>query len=399
MASLTDPGDAKSDSGDSASKNPSAEIVAVSLVLACALQLAENLLPRVPVFPWLKLGLSHLILLPFLLRYGAKPALALAWTRNLLTALVAGTPLTSTLVGMVAATVSVGLVGGALRPLARRNWLGWVGLGVASAAAHNITQLAVVETLLVNHDGFYFQLAPLAIWSLISGTLTALLAAAAMPFWNDLFNQSLPMPSVQQQTHALRPESERLFIAWALAALVLLVVPHLLFQGMVFVVLMVMIVGNGLRLRINPTHTPERPSFLFKSYWRQYGWRPMFGTWPLLVFLAWLHLFHHEGHLIGFLGMTREGIAEFGVHALRLINLSLVSPQLLRHFPQGRLLKMTSPFARGLCLALPSLAGLPLAIPAAARHLWLAWKQAGFRGWSHGLRQFAVAILTTGRNR
>jgi uncharacterized membrane protein len=178
----------KSDSNPGAIAEPAASTIAACLVLACAMQLAENLLPKIPLFPWLKLGLSHLILLPFLLRFGALPATALALSRSLLTWMVAGTPLTSLMVGMIAGVVSIAIVGGSLRSLARKGWLGWVGLGIASATTHNAVQLAVVEVVLVDHAGFYFQLAPLLLWSLVSGTVTALLAASALPFWDKLFS-------------------------------------------------------------------------------------------------------------------------------------------------------------------------------------------------------------------
>ena len=43
---------------------------AICLLLAASLQIIENLVPRIPIFPWLRFGFTYLVLLPFLLRYG-----------------------------------------------------------------------------------------------------------------------------------------------------------------------------------------------------------------------------------------------------------------------------------------------------------------------------------------
>jgi hypothetical protein len=263
-------------------------------------------------------------------------------------------------VGMAAALVSLGLVGAVLRPLARHGLLGWVGLGIASALAHNLVQLAVVEAVLVRHDGFYFQLAPMAIWSLISGTITALMAAAAMPFWRRLFTNSnepqalpRPEPSTPANGHA---KHTHLWV-WVGLALLALAMPWLAAQ----VVLFLCVAAARWAAAF---HQP--PSQRFKTL-RQ----PLQGTWVLLLFMAWLHLAHGEGHLIGWFGWTREGLIQFGTSALRYLILALIGPPLLEHFPRAWLAQSASPYARGLCLALPALAALPAAIPKAGRHLWV----------------------------
>ena len=53
------------------------KIFAGALILSTGLQIAESLVPRVPLFPWLRLGMSWAILLPFLLSFGVRPAIAL----------------------------------------------------------------------------------------------------------------------------------------------------------------------------------------------------------------------------------------------------------------------------------------------------------------------------------
>jgi uncharacterized membrane protein len=374
-----------------------ASTIAACLVLACAMQLAENLLPKIPLFPWLKLGLSHLILLPFLLCFGAVPATALALSRSLLTWMVAGTPLTSLMVGMLAALVSLTLVGGLLRPLAHRGWIGWIGLGVASATAHNLVQLAVVEWLLVDHAGFYFQLAPLLFWSLVSGTLTALLAASALPFWQRLFSGDFALPEAGESEKNLA--SERMAQTGRATAFQWRA-QGAFYLGLAFLGLVLFLAWWRAQLLMwTGLVTYSLWPNAFGSQTRSMGarfrtvWRATRSTWPLVLLMAWLHLFHGEGHLVGWGGVTHEGLAAFGLHALRLWNLALLGPRLLPFFPRAWLQKSSSPYAQGILIALPALAGLPAAIPSAATRFWKTWRRQGWNGFSESLNQFSTEVI------
>lgn len=367
--------------------SPDAATIAGCLVLACALQLAENLLPKFPLFPWMKLGLSHLVLLPFLLRFGAGPAIALTLSRTLLIWMVAGTPLSTMMVALAAGLTSLSFVGLCLRPLARWGLLGWVGLSVASAAIHNMTQLVVVEFLLVDHAGFYFQLTPLLLWSVASGTFMALLAAAALPFWVQLFDGSARSPifsGAAAQTPAPTLTAWNLrhkvaFFAGLAVLAVILISPDLRWQSVLWLVLVLLALW------------PRQGVFWRKRF--RSTFKPMWATWPFLIFLAWLHLFHGEGHLIGLAGLTQEGVQEFVLHGLRLLNLVVLGPRLLQSFPRHLLERSASPYAHALLLALPALASLPSAVPSAARQLWAAWRKGGSRGFAEGLAVFAAKVM------
>ncbi len=366
---------------------PDAATIAACLVLACALQLAENLLPKFPLFPWMKLGLSHLVLLPFLLRFGAGPAIALTVSRTVLIWMVAGTPLSTMMVALAAGLVSLTLVGVCLRPLAHWGLLGWVGLSVASATLHNITQLVAVEFLLVDHAGFYFQLTPLLLWSAVSGAFMALLAAAALPFWMQLFdgpatgamfsNAARQIPAQVGTVWNIR--NKIAFFACLFLLSAILVSPDFRWQSALWAVLVVLALW-------------PRPGFPWRKRFRA-TFKPMWATWPFLIFLAWLHLFHGEGHLIGFAGLTHEGVQDFALHVLRLLNLVALGPRLLQSFPRHLLERSASPYARALLLALPALTGLPSAVPAAARQLWLAWRKGGSLGFADGLSVFAAKVM------
>jgi len=348
--------------------------------MATALQLAESLLPRIPFFPWLKMGLSHVALLPFLLTFGAWPAALVAVLRNVLAWPFAGTPLSSLMVAMIAAIGSLGIVGLILRPLAQIKWLGWLGISCALAVSHNVIQLAVVEILLVDHDGFYFQVAPLLAWSLVSGLVVGSLAKLTSGFWDELFNLS-PSNFRTQSEEKLQPQQvasinlstkplRQKFILWAslFRIAVILFLPWLYLQ--------VLIIATTVTIALWPrSETTLRQ--------RSKVFLPLKQSWPLFPFIAWLHLSHGEGHLLANGWITEEGLKNFAIHSLRLANLALLGPQLWQFFPHELLKKSTSPYLQGFVQALNELTQIGPRAMQAARHLWPHWKN---RKWVEGLR-------------
>jgi len=322
------------------------------------------------------------------LRYGGGPAIALSVNRTVLTWMVAGTPLSSLLVALIAGTVSLAVVGFFLRPWVKRGLVGWIGLGMASAGTHNLVQLWVVETLLVDHAGFFFQLAPIALWSAVSGAIMALAAASALPFWNRLFareGRDGISPGVMPMAGGTVEPGKVIFFWLGLVYMAaVLFWPRMWGQAGLWVITIVLAwlpLGDG--------QTGSRR-------WRRV-FRAMKSTWPLLLFLAWLHLFHGEGHLVGWGNVTLEGINAFILHAFRLLTLAGLGPLLLPFFPRAWLAKSGSPHAQGMLIALPALAGLPAAIPAAVREGWATWRskddRGHRRGFAAGLETFAARIL------
>lgn len=163
-------------------------IFAGALVLATGMQIAESLVPRIPIFPWLRLGLSWAILLPFLLSFGIRPTIALFLARNVLSLSYGGQPPSTFLISSLSGVLSILLTGNIIRRLVDGNWLGWIGASVALAATFNVLQLAAVTAILVGHSGNLFQLGPILAWSAVSGTLVAWLARsfATATLWDDV---------------------------------------------------------------------------------------------------------------------------------------------------------------------------------------------------------------------
>ena len=145
------------------------ETFALALVAASSLQIMENLLPRIPLFPWMRVGVSYVVILPFLLRFGPRAAFGLFLARNFIAILYGGQPLTTFLIGSGSGAVAVLGFGGPVAWAHRRGWMGILGAGVLMATAFNLAQLAAVNLTLIRHSGFYFQTGPILAWSLFSG--------------------------------------------------------------------------------------------------------------------------------------------------------------------------------------------------------------------------------------
>ena len=97
----------------------SARLFASALLVSSGLQIAETLLPRIPLFPWLRLGFSWALLLPFLLEFGTVPALWLFTARNLLALSCGAQPLSTFVISTLSGLASLGLVGPPVRALVR----------------------------------------------------------------------------------------------------------------------------------------------------------------------------------------------------------------------------------------------------------------------------------------
>ena len=163
------------------------QIFAFCLLLASSLQIMENLLPKIPIFPWLRLGLAYLILLPFLLRFGAFKTLMLFTCRNLITLVYGGQIFSAFLISTLSGVFSIGIVGNIVFYLYHKKVLGLIGTSVILACAFNLMQLLVVNFLFIRHGDFFFQVPPLLLWSLLSGSLIAFLVKKSISDLNLLF--------------------------------------------------------------------------------------------------------------------------------------------------------------------------------------------------------------------
>lgn len=308
---------------------PSAEGFALALLIATSLQIMENLLPRLPLFPWMRIGISYAVILPFMIRYGARAAFALMLARNGIT-LLYGQPLTTFLIGSGAGAAAFLALGAPVAAFCRRGWLGLVGACVAMSAGFNLAQLIIVNLALIRHAGFYFQLGPLLAWSLISGCLVALLIRFSSEEI-DLVMADGPTGTGARPAPIPRgPTDWKPFLAGLALLIALFVLPR--FEAQLPALACLLLVG-------------ER-------------FRHLLRAWPFFFYLAWLHLFQGEG--VYWLGewVTREGALAFALHSLRLANFILLGRWLTSRMPWGWAGKSDSPYLRGFLLSLPLLSDL-----------------------------------------
>lgn len=330
---------------------PSAEAFALALLIATSLQIMENLLPRLPLFPWMRLGISYVIILPFMVRYGARAGFALLLARNGIT-LLYGQPLTTFLIGSGAGAVTFLALGAPVAALCRRGVLGLAGACVAMAAAFNLAQLALVNLALIRHAGFFFQLGPLLAWSLVSGCLIALLIRYSSAEL-DLLLEGPASPG-KERLGALSAAGRdwKPFLAGLILLAGLFAAPWLAVQLPALAVLLMV-----------------RDRF-----------RQLLRAWPFFFYLAWLHLFQGEGAY--WLGdwVTHEGARAFALHAVRLANFILLGRWLTARLPWGRVREPASPYLRGFLLAMPLLSDLTAPSLEMGRQVIRDWRNGKRKG-------------------
>ena len=340
---------------------PSARLFAGALLAATALQLVELLLPRIPLLPWLRPGFSWIVLLPFLLDFGVVAALGLFLARNLLSMAFGGQPASTFLISTGSGAAAILLVGGLLRGLVRSRLLGRAGASVVLAATFNGFQLVTVAGLLVGSGGYLSQIGPLVLWSAVSGLVVAWLS---LPLgegrgWRALEDLA-PTPSPTDLAEG-SPSASGLAAAMMVLALA---APDL------------RLVGASLLVAL--------------AWGRGAVAKAILATWPFLPYLAWFHLLGTPGDLLsGSSSITRQGLEQFALHALKLWAFTAWGRILTSHLPWSRLLSGQGRWTRGVALALPAMSRLLPAATSGARRWWREGRRGGLEGF---LARFAQGL-------
>jgi uncharacterized membrane protein len=306
------------------------ETFALALLVASSLQIMENLLPRLPLFPWMRVGFSYVVILPFLLQYGPRAAFALFLARNVISILYGGQPLTTFLIGSSAGAMTFLAAGPLVAWSYRRGLLGILGASIGLAAAFNLSQLAAVNFTLIRHSGFYFQIGPILAWSLVSGAAVALLIRFSDGELMRLFAPASGAPSPASAPASILPPPAPAvpFLAGLALLALLFAVTDVRVQAPMLALLMAAVPGR------------------FRLLWN---------TWPFFFYLAWLHLFHSSGEYLFGDWITREGARNFALYSIRLANLILLGRWLARRLPWQWMGRSRSPYLQGFLLALPLL--------------------------------------------
>ncbi|MBU2515202.1 Gx transporter family protein [bacterium] len=275
----------------------SPELFAICLLLAGSLQIMENLLPRIPVFPWLRLGLAYWILLPFLLRFGLVHTLFLFFSRNLTTLVYGGQVFSSFLISTSAGFLSFVLLSHLVRTAYQKKVLGLLGVSVLLATVFNVCQLVIVNLMLVGHQDFFFQLSPMLLWSVLSGGFIAFLVSRSSATLEGLFTSELEHNMQESSIPLPAFEKKKGFeLLLSLVTFILIFAINLTIIQFVLSVVLLLI-------------TQFRSLKVLKY------------AWPFFFYIAWLHLFRTDGFYIYKDWITREGLEAFGFHAVRTVNI------------------------------------------------------------------------------
>ena len=159
------------------------KMVRLSLLvsLATVFSIIENQLP-IPRPLWLKLGLANVITLVALIMYGIRAAVMVACMRSILAGIFGVLPM---LMFSFPAALTSSLSMGILHRLSGRR-LSIIGLSVAGAVVHNLTQLAVAYFVLSLTRSGILALTPLLIIAaVVAGFVTGLIARYLV---NHVFN-------------------------------------------------------------------------------------------------------------------------------------------------------------------------------------------------------------------
>jgi uncharacterized membrane protein len=330
----------------------SERIRAAALLLAAGLQIAESLVPRIPLFPWLRVGLSWAVLLPFAQAFGTLPTLGLFLSRNILSVAFGAQPPTTFVISSVSGILAILLLVPPVRPLLRRGWIGWVGTGTLLATAFNVAQLLLVTWVLVGHGGYLFQLGPILAWSVCSGALTGWLAQRWFPDLEAWDRLGFDTPVGDAATIPGRRWKVEAF-GWLTIALV-----------PAFIASAEWVCGLALGC------------LAFAAARHRADLRLLGSAWPFFAFLAWFHLLDTPGHVWIVPGVTREGAISFALHAGRLTIFLLAGRRTVRAIPWESVLGGGT-WARTVGTILPILPRLFQASVSAGREAWRTRRDPG----------------------
>ncbi|MFH0918942.1 MAG: Gx transporter family protein [Fibrobacterota bacterium] len=339
------------------------------LTLGICANLLELFFPAPPFLPWLKPGLANAFTMAAIYFFGPGAGLLLALLRSLIAAALSGLPVTSLTLSGAGGLVSAAAMGLLWQAFGRRGLVSLVGLGMAGAFVHTLTQLMVIYFLFVRNAYAFWQLPLLGPAAAVTGALTGLLALATVRF----LEKQGPM------LRAGKPDQ-----ADAVSSLI----PAI---KLVFLVMFSIVLFRITELRI---HAALAPLILLSLLLRKRKAAPfiLLRFLPLLLMTFLLNAFTEPGTLLpGFPWCTWEGLRKGGLLALRLINLITLSLHLFRLDDLLALLLMVrrrfprlSPFVN---IAVRGIGGIPAATQAfreslsnapkgvfnRIRHLWRAF--------------------------
>ncbi len=343
---------------------------ALALLVCASLQIMENIIPRIPLIPWMRLGLSYCVLLPFLIEFGSIPAIFLLVARNLSAVLYGGQPFSTFMISSLSGITAFLLFGELLRLAFKKGKLGWFGISIALATVFNMSQLLLVKWLWIRHAGFLVLIGPMLAWSILSGAIIAILVRASEEDFSRLFSIKIGKDYGvdQNKLQNSRPSKESVkseiknsrflstnhweFFGGLIALTTLFLSNSILFHA-IFLGLMILGVRDKGKILIS--------------------------AWPFFFYLGSLHLFQTPGEY--WLGdwVTHEGVHQFLIQGMRLASTILLGRWLSQKFPWSLLNRGNSLYLQGFLISLPLLSNMFPSSMQFGKKLFLQVRSGNFR--------------------
>lgn len=163
--------------------------LALLLAFGITANLVEMALPRIPIFPWIRLGLAQIFTLAVIILYSPAEGIRFSVLRTVVAGFLSGMPLTSFLFSGLAGIFAAAVMGLLWWSFGRRGILGVVGISVAGAVCHNLAQIAVAYSMFVKSAAFLWQVPWALLFSLVSGCIVGLLTVPVV----QAFSQAGPI--------------------------------------------------------------------------------------------------------------------------------------------------------------------------------------------------------------
>jgi len=147
-------------------------ILAYFTAFAVTIYVLENIIPK--PLPFFKLGLANVVVLLLLWNRKSLAALIIILSKTILGGLITGMLLSPmTIISLGASIAAYLMMFGAIKT---RLGFSVLGISIIGATIHNLTQLAIVNWLLVHSDEVWKLLPLMLLLGLVTGLITGYLA-------------------------------------------------------------------------------------------------------------------------------------------------------------------------------------------------------------------------------
>ncbi len=149
-------------------------IVQLAFITAFALTLyvLESFIPK--PFPFMKLGLSNIVLIILLIARNIKASLIIVFSKSIFGGFFTGTIFTPTTLLSLSGSILAFLV--MLFFISSKLSFSFIGISILGAIAHNFGQLFMVRTVLIKENSVFYLTPLLILMGIITGIITGYIA-------------------------------------------------------------------------------------------------------------------------------------------------------------------------------------------------------------------------------